>query len=45
MFGGPALGGLLLAVTNVEVVFFVNALTFLWSAALVARVTRRRQRQ
>ena len=38
MFGGPALGGLLLAVTSTEVVFGVNALTFLWSAALVARV-------
>jgi MFS family permease len=37
-FAGPALGGLLLAFTNVELVFLVNALTFLWSAALLARI-------
>jgi MFS family permease len=35
---GPALGGVLLAVTTVEVVFFVNALSFVWSAALVAGI-------
>jgi MFS family permease len=34
-FAGPALGGLLLAVTSTEVVFAVNAVSFLWSAALV----------
>ncbi len=41
---GPALGGLLLAVTSIELVFAINALTFLWSAALVVgiRVTEAR---
>ena len=34
-FLGPALGGLLLAVSSPEVVFAVNGLTFLWSAVLV----------
>lgn len=34
-FAGPALGGLLLAVSNVETVFALNALSFVWSAALV----------
>jgi MFS family permease len=34
-FLGPALGGLLLAVTSVEVVFAVTAGTFLWSAACI----------
>ena len=34
-FLGPALGGLLLAVSNPETVFAANAVTFLWSAALV----------
>ena len=34
-FLGPALGGLLLAVSSVQVVFAANAATFLWSAALV----------
>jgi MFS family permease len=38
VFAGPALGGLLLAVTAPEVVFLVNAATFLWSAYLVARM-------
>ena len=37
-FAGPALGGLLLAVTSVDVVFAATAGTFLWSALLVARV-------
>src|SRR5262245_24051075 len=32
-FAGPALGGLLLAVANVQTVYVVNAVTFLWSAA------------
>lgn len=34
-FAGPAMAGGLLALTDVEVVFGFNALTFLWSAALV----------
>ena len=38
LFVGPALGGLLLAATGPDVVFGVNALTFLWSALLVARI-------
>jgi MFS family permease len=37
-FAGPALGGLLLAFTNVEVVFFANAISFVWSALLVLGV-------
>jgi MFS family permease len=37
-FAGPAVGGLLLAFTNPETVFMVNALSFVWSAALVAGV-------
>jgi MFS family permease len=37
-FGGPALAGLLLAVSEVEVVFAFNALTFLWSAAVLRDV-------
>ena len=37
-FVGPALGGLLLTTTSVEVVVAFNALTFLWSAALVSRI-------
>ncbi len=35
MFLGPAIGGLLLAVSSPSVVFAVNGLTFLWSAFLV----------
>jgi len=34
-FLGPALGGLLLAVSSAQVVFAANAVTFLWSAVLV----------
>lgn len=37
-FIGPALGGLLLAVADIPVVYLFNALTFVWSAALVARI-------
>lgn len=37
-FVGPALGGLLFAVTGTEVVFLATAGVFLWSALLVARV-------
>ena len=35
-FIGPAIGGLLLTVTTVPVVMFINVATFVWSAALVA---------
>ena len=35
MFLGPALGGVLLAVSSPSVVFAANGLAFLWSAALV----------
>lgn len=38
MFSGPALGALLLAVVDVQAVFWLNALTFVWSCALVAAV-------
>jgi MFS family permease len=34
-FAGPALAGLMLAFTSVQMVVLFNALTFLWSAALV----------
>jgi MFS family permease len=37
-FLGPAIAGSLLAVSDVEPVFLLNVLTFLWSAALVAGV-------
>ena len=37
-FAGPAIGGLLIAVSGVSVVFLFNALTFVWSAALVLAV-------
>jgi hypothetical protein len=39
-FLGPALGGLLLALTSPEVVFAANAGTFLWSALLVVGLRR-----
>src|SRR6478672_12776779 len=35
-FVGPALGGILLAVSNVQTVFAVTAVAFLWSAAMLA---------
>jgi MFS family permease len=35
IFVGPAVGGVLLAFTSVEVVFLVNALSYVWSAGLV----------
>jgi MFS family permease len=38
-FVGPALGGALLVLTEVEWVFALNGLTFLWSALLVARLS------
>jgi MFS family permease len=34
-FAGPALGGLLLAVAGISTVYVVNAVTFLWSAAII----------
>ncbi len=37
-FAGPALGGLLLAVADIPVVYLFNSLTFLVSAALVIRI-------
>jgi MFS family permease len=37
-FLGPALGGLLLVVADIPVVYVFNAVTFLWSAALVLGV-------
>jgi MFS family permease len=37
-FVGPALGGVLLAVSNVETVFAATAVAFLWSAAMVALI-------
>jgi MFS family permease len=37
-FAGPALGGLLLAVANIQTVYIFNAVTFLWSAAFILRV-------
>jgi MFS family permease len=37
-FAGPALAGLLLAVANIPIVYVFNALTFVWSAALVLGV-------
>jgi CRP-like cAMP-binding protein/predicted MFS family arabinose efflux permease len=38
IFGGPAIGGLLLAATSVEVVFGATAVAFLLSAFLISRV-------
>jgi MFS family permease len=40
-FVGPALGGVLLAVSNVQVVVGATALGFLWSAAMLARIRLR----
>ncbi len=37
-FAGPALGGLLLAVADIPVVYAVNAATFVWSAAMILGV-------
>lgn len=39
LFGGPALGGILLAVTSPAVVFIAAAVGFAFSAVLAARVT------
>src|SRR5206468_11258213 len=40
-FVGPALGGVVLAVSNVETVFVVTAVAFLWSAAMLALIRLR----
>jgi MFS family permease len=40
-FVGPALGGVVLAVSNVETVFVVTAGAFLWSAAMLALIRLR----
>jgi MFS family permease len=42
-FLGPALGGLLLAVSSTQVVFAANAATFLWSAMLVLALRGREE--
>lgn len=39
-FAGPALGGLLIAVSGVAAVFVFDAVTFVWSAALVMGLRR-----
>jgi MFS family permease len=39
-FLGPAIGALLLTVASVPVVFLLNVVTFLWSAALVLSISR-----
>ena len=41
-FAGPALGGVLLALTNPETVFAASALTCVWSAAILVGVPERR---
>jgi MFS family permease len=40
-FVGPALGGVLLAVSNVQTVFAATAAAFLWSAAMLALIHMR----
>jgi MFS family permease len=40
-FVGPALGGVILAVSNVETVFVLTAVAFLWSAAVLALIRLR----
>ena len=37
-FAGPAIGGFLLAATNAETVFALNAVSFVWSALLVVGI-------
>jgi len=40
-FVGPALGGVVLAVSNVQTVFILTAAAFLWSAAMLALIRLR----
>jgi MFS family permease len=40
-FVGPAIGGVLLAVSNVQTVFAATAVAFLWSAAMLALIHMR----
>jgi predicted MFS family arabinose efflux permease len=40
-FVGPAIGAFLIAATNVQTVFYVNAATFVWSALLVLAIRPR----
>src|SRR5207302_1060160 len=40
-FVGPAIGAALVAATNVQTVFYVNAATFVWSALLVLAIRPR----
>ena len=44
-FLGPALGAALVATTDVQTVFLVNAATFLWSAGLVLSIAAPRSQQ
>jgi MFS family permease len=44
MFGGPALGGLVLAATSMPVVFAMSAAAFVWSAVLVSGISDARDR-
>lgn len=37
-FAGPAIAGVLLAVSNIQTVFLFNAITFLWSALILVGV-------
>jgi MFS family permease len=41
MFLGPAIGGIVLAVSGIAAVFAIAAITFLWSAALISRISER----
>ncbi|HEY7198320.1 MAG TPA: MFS transporter [Gaiellaceae bacterium] len=42
-FGGPALGGALLAATSTGTAFAVTACTFLWSALLLSRIRKTKE--
>jgi MFS family permease len=43
-FAGPAIGGLILAVANIQSVYYFNAVSFLWSASLVLGLPSKRDR-
>jgi MFS family permease len=43
-FAGPALAGLVLALSSVQIVFAMNAVSFLWSAMFVLRLSTPRPR-